>query len=82
MSDEPATCPKCGGEMSQGFIPGVQQGRIGFVSCWLKGPPMKSFWSGVQGLWGGTQIPIGTFRCDNCGFLESYARQEFGVKKV
>ncbi len=26
------------------------------------------------------RIPIATYRCQTCGFLESYAREEFAVK--
>jgi hypothetical protein len=25
-------------------------------------------------------VPIGTYRCSSCGFLEQYARQEFAAK--
>lgn len=46
------------------------------VSAWVEGPPEKSFWTGTK-VPAEKRIPIGTFRCPKCGFLESYARPEF-----
>ncbi len=86
MSDKPQICPKCGCEMAQEFVPGPAYGfnRTEFgplaLGQWMKGPPKRSFWSGVKGLWNGERIPIATFRCIECGFLESYARPEFAPK--
>jgi hypothetical protein len=42
-------------------------------------------WSGIklESFWGTKvreQIPIGTFRCAVCGYLESYAQAQFGWK--
>jgi len=65
-------CPKCQGEMEQGFVIDDTYGaRI--VSHWSSGQPKKSFWTGAI-LPGDKQIPIGTFRCKDCGYLESFAR--------
>ena len=61
--------------MEQGFIIDNTYGaRI--VSHWSAGQPRKSFWTGTK-LPEEKQIPIGTFRCESCGFLESYALREF-----
>jgi hypothetical protein len=78
MSAIPQSCPKCKGAMQQGFILDLTYGaRV--VSQWAAGAPRKSFWQGTklpeEGL-----IPIGTFRCSMCGFLESYAREEFAAQ--
>jgi hypothetical protein len=71
-------CPKCQGEMVQGFIADITHGGR-LVSQWSEGPPQKSFWNGVK--WPKEKrIPIGTFRCESCGFLESYARKEFAAE--
>jgi len=64
--------------MEQGFVLDNTYGaRI--VSQWALGAPLKSFWVGTK-LPDDTLVPIGTYRCSACGFLESYARQEFAAK--
>jgi hypothetical protein len=71
-------CPKCSGQMEQGFVLDNTHGaRI--VSQWAVGAPQKSFWTGTK-LPDEALIPIGTFRCTSCGFLESYARPEFAAQ--
>jgi hypothetical protein len=78
MSARPHKCSKCGDEMEQGFVLDNTYGaRI--VSQWVAGPPEKSFWFGTK-LPDNSLIPIGTFRCTSCGFLESYARPEFAAQ--
>ena len=62
-------CPKCQGVMTEGVIPQKDQG-VPRVSTWRAGAPIKR-WYGYQ--LGGKPIPVQTFRCDRCGFLESYA---------
>jgi uncharacterized protein DUF6487 len=78
MSTDQNPCPKCGGPMAQGFIVDFHQGGSRRVSSWVEGAPQKSFWHGTTApdLRG---VPIGTFRCETCGFLESYARPEFAA---
>lgn len=81
MNDNSLICPKCGCEMAQGFVPGPVMGLNKIViSQWMAGAPEKSFWTGVKGIWSEQMIPIATFRCVECGFLESYARSEFAPK--
>jgi hypothetical protein len=64
--------------MVQGFVmDNTYGGRL--VSQWSEGTPQKSFWQGTK-MPEEKQIPIGTFRCDGCGFLESYAREEFAAQ--
>jgi hypothetical protein len=65
--------------MEQGFVSDNNYGH-GFVNHWVPGAPRKSFWFGLA-LPKAPQIPIGTFRCTACGFLECYARQEFAAAK-
>ena len=78
MSQAALRCPKCHGEMVQGFIMDFTEGGR-LVSQWAEGPPQKSFWTRTkvpkEGL-----IPVGTFRCASCGYLESYARGEFAAQ--
>jgi len=75
MANPPQTCAKCGGKMKQGFVVDHSRAAI-FVSHWVAGAPEKSFWTRTKVSRRG-QVPIGTFRCSSCGFLESYARDEF-----
>ncbi len=74
MKDENIQCPKCQGEMIQGFLP--DQSPIILVSAWHEGHPKKSFWTGTKAPLA-EGIPIGAFRCGKCGFLEFYADPKF-----
>jgi hypothetical protein len=77
MSNTSQQCPKCNGQMERGFIlDQVPGGQI--VSRWIAGEPQKSFWTGIKRP-EEKGIPIGAFRCAACGFLESYARDEFAA---
>jgi hypothetical protein len=42
---------------------------------WVEGEPAKSFWRGISTK-GREKLPVRTFRCDRCGYLESYAKAE------
>jgi hypothetical protein len=77
MTDTPQQCPKCQGRMEQGYVLDNTYGSRS-VTRWVKGAPMKSFWVGTT-LPDDALIPIGTFRCTRCGFLEMYARPEFAA---
>ncbi len=71
MSEPPPQCPKCHNQMERGFS------RYPFgasVFGWVRGVPRKS-WRGPSPEV--PSIPICTFRCSVCGYLELYARQEF-----
>ncbi len=48
MSTEKTQCPKCNGEMVQGFIGDWGQGGGRRVSSWVEGAPEKSFWHGTN----------------------------------
>ncbi len=78
MTSEPKKCPKCSGNMLQGFLPDFYSHGALFVGSWMEGEPKKSFWTRTQPREGG--VPIGAFRCQNCGFLEFYADQKFAAK--
>jgi hypothetical protein len=64
-------CPKCAGEMEEGFVLDQSQGR-NLQSAWIEGPPSPSFWTGLK-MRGRERLPVTTMRCVKCGFLESYA---------
>ena len=71
MNQISPNCPKCGGEMNEGFIADYTYGAIR-TSDWVEGEPVKSFWVGTK-VRGKEQYKVKTFRCVGCGFLESYA---------
>jgi|HubBroStandDraft_2_1064218.scaffolds.fasta_scaffold4096351_1 hypothetical protein len=71
--NEPAkVCAKCGGQMEEGYIPHRVYGGAQ-VASWISGQPRKSFLSGID-LDGKYEMAIQTFRCLECGYLESYAK--------
>ena len=75
MPQDPEKCEKCGGTMEQGFVVDMSYMACE-VSSWGKGVPRAGFLGGTK-LPSGTRIPIRIFRCDECGYLEHYARREF-----
>jgi hypothetical protein len=78
MDADSGRCPKCKGEMVRGFILDRTHGGI-HLSRWNEGTPRSSFWFGTREP-EAEGIPIGVFRCSECGFLESYARSEFSAE--
>jgi hypothetical protein len=64
--------------MVQGFIVDFTAGGK-LVNNWVEGAPEKSFWQGTN-VPAEKCVPVGTFRCSACGFLESYARPEFKAR--
>jgi len=78
MSLQSTPCPKCNGEMEQGFTFGIDGPRR-VVSTWVEGEPESSFWQGAK-VPVEKCVPVGTVRCSVCGFLEAYARPEFAAK--
>ena len=65
-------CPKCSGEMEQGFLLDHNYGTAE-ASDWIEGPVERSFWTGVKTR-GKERRNIATYRCVGCGYLESYAK--------
>ncbi len=64
-------CAKCGASMTEGFVLDAGSEGGGKVSRWIEGPPEKRWW-GFR-LRGKKQIDVQTYRCNRCGYLESYA---------
>jgi hypothetical protein len=65
------TCPKCSGQMEDGFTLDHTHGE-NLQAAWVEGPPKRSFWAGLK-VPRAIQHPITTYRCPGCGYLESYA---------
>ena len=72
MRDRPPECPKCQRPMTPGFILENGDHNARSVSQWVEGNPEKSFWTGLK-IKNRRVIPVTTWRCERCGFLESYA---------
>jgi hypothetical protein len=64
--------------MVQGFT-FETEGAKRVITSWVEGAPKKRFWGGSKVPPDGG-IPVGTFRCAACGFLEFYAREEFAAE--
>lgn len=67
----PGNCPKCSGSMEQGLIVDKGHGQA-HVSTWQAGEPRKSIWVGLKQV-KSDQIEVTSWRCQRCGYLESYA---------
>ena len=66
------TCPKCNSSMEEGFI--VDDTFGGRVKLqWAEGKPQRSIWTGLK-LARDAGHPVTTYRCESCGYLESYAQ--------
>jgi hypothetical protein len=66
-----ATCPKCSGQMEEGFVLDRTYGA-NLQASWVEGVPAPSFWTGVK-MKAQEQLPVTTFRCSTCGYLEPFA---------
>lgn len=68
------TCMKCGAAMEGGFL--VDHTYGGYAQPeWAEGEAKRSIWTGVK-MGDKQRIPVETFRCPRCGYLESYARPQ------
>ena len=67
-------CSKCQGPMVEGFVPDSIGGAL-LRSAWVEGKPEKNLLGSLK-IKGKRSFPIVTFRCNGCGFLESYARSD------
>jgi hypothetical protein len=78
MNSKQLRCPRCQGEMIQGFVPDYTH-QHALVETWHEGQPKKSFWRHTKAP--RTQgISIGAFRCEKCGYLEFYAHPSFAAQ--
>lgn len=66
-------CGKCGGAMKEGFLVDSSHQAVR-VGHWAEGAPEYWFLR-VLRMKGRRKLPIRSFRCLRCGFLESYATE-------
>jgi hypothetical protein len=58
--------------MEPGYVMDHTGQSAGLAPQWVEGAPEKSFWTGVRTT-GRAVLPVTTYRCERCGYLESYA---------
>ena len=68
-------CVRCKTQMESGYVPGVDVTYPGVLGKqqWFAGEPKEAFLGGIK-IDRDCLIPVTTFRCPKCGYLESYAK--------
>lgn len=64
-------CSKCSGEMQEGLVVDLNYGGI-LQSMWVEDQARKNVDRVATN--GKRKVKTITYRCSNCGFLDSYAR--------
>ncbi len=64
-------CAKCENVMEAGYVLDQTYGAM-TQSQWIDGAPEQGFWTGLK-VRGHQRLPVTTYRCTKCGYLESYA---------
>jgi hypothetical protein len=65
-------CQRCGLPMEAGYL--VDHGHgAAYPTAWVEGVPKWSHWVGLK-LKGKTKMPVTTYRCPQCGRLDSFAQ--------
>jgi hypothetical protein len=68
-------CTRCHVQMESGWVPdNTQRGLL--RENWCPGEPQPSFWTLLKVENKDKVVPVTTFRCPSCGYLESYAIQQ------
>ena len=68
----PQECSRCRGKMEPGFVLDRGHANSSNTQKWVEGDPERSFWQGLKTK-GRDQHSVRTYRCERCGYLESYA---------
>jgi predicted nucleic-acid-binding Zn-ribbon protein len=68
-------CPKCAGDMVEGFIPDFGHNEYVRSLRWVEGKPERSFWKGAK-VGDRRQADVSAYRCTACGYVEFYALAE------
>lgn len=60
--------------MSEGFVLDRGHANAASLQKWVEGEPERSIWTGLKTK-GRDAYAVSTWRCDRCGYLESYATE-------
>ena len=71
MPEASIICPRCKNAMRAGFVPDYAHGRP-LLLRWFEGK-FETGWLGLSLRNKQPSVPIITYRCASCGYLESYA---------
>jgi hypothetical protein len=66
---QPVECIRCRAQMEAGYVVDTRAGSK--QQNWSPGEPISSAWTGLKGK--ADSVPVTTFRCPKCGYLESFA---------
>ena len=71
-------CARCRGLLEEGFLADKSAGGV-TPALWVQGLPQSTFRTGRGGaaVAGKTQRLVQSFRCTDCGHLESFATAEW-----
>jgi hypothetical protein len=58
--------------MDEGYVLDRGESNRRLQETWVEGPPEPSFWTGLKTK-GRKVLAVTTWRCRDCGLLESYA---------
>jgi hypothetical protein len=58
--------------MHPGYVLDLGDYNARHVAQWVEGAPEKSVWTGLKTT-ARAVLPVTTYRCEGCGYLESYA---------
>ena len=70
----PTECSRCKGPMDVGLVLDRGDANIAIIQQWVEGAPETNFWTGLKTK-GRESFKVLTYRCDRCGYLESYATE-------
>jgi hypothetical protein len=70
MANKEHECPKCRARIEWAFIVGYSHMNQMRVSNWVEGVPEKGWWLGLS-VKDKRSLPVTTYRCVSCGYLES-----------
>ena len=73
MPSDRLDCPRCRKRMHAGFVMDRGDYNVPTPPSWVEGTPEKSFWHGLKTS-DRAVLPVVTYRCEGCGYLEAYAR--------
>lgn len=80
MPVDEKSCPKCTQRMEPGFVPDFMY-RTTHQSTWVAGAPQARLFVGGIKRPTGRQLPVVTYRCTQCGLLESYAHEQWSLAR-